>query len=612
MRVAHRLVLSFLVSAIVFPPIGCQTGGTKARFSADEFHSHIAYLADDKLEGRGLGSNGIDVAADYIAEKFAAAGVTPGGDDGTYFQHFDATLRRELEPATSLTVTGVDGLGVLKLNRDYAPLSVSGNGDVTGPVVFAGYGITAPEFNYDDYANIDVTGKVVLVLRFEPNDEDPKAKFGGGVYSPHAYYRTKATLAISRGAKAMLFVNPPLHREEADTIPTFDSGNTRESYSIPMVQITQAVADRMLAAGGQPDLKSLEERIEKDRTGFAAPLSGVAVEGDVAIRRVRAGAKNVIGIVKGTGPHADEYVVIGAHYDHLGKARLSLPHNEAERTDKTLYIHNGADDNASGTSGLIELAEALAAHPPERSILLIAFSGEESGLLGSEYYVANPTVPRESMVAMLNMDMIGDLRESRLTVFGVGTADGFRKLVADVGKAHGLEVTEDEGGVGPSDHTAFYSNGIPVLHFFTGSHDRYHRPDDDVQFINAKGGARVVSAVYDIAETLASADTRPTFEKVTEKPMVRGGLKVRMGVMPSYADDDEPGMRITGVSGGGPAEKAGLLAGDRILAIGDVPVNNVYDYMGALSRYNPNTTVMLTVRRDGERLVIPVTLGASK
>lgn len=611
MRGSHRFVLSF-VAGLVIVAAGCQAGPSSARFAPDTFREHVAYLADDKLEGRGLGSDGIDLAAEYIAGQFASAGVSPAGDDGTYFQHFEATLGRELEPATRLAVTGVEGAAALAMNSDYAPLPFSGVGDVAGPVVFVGYGISAPEFNYDDYADVDVTGKVLLVLRFEPHDENTEAKFGGGIYSSHAYYRTKATLAAARGAKAMLFVNPPLHREDADTLAAFDSGSARESYSVPIIQITQSLADRMLAAGGQPDLKTLQARIEKERTGMAAPLIGVAVEGAVAIKRIRTDARNVVGVIKGTGSQADEYVVIGAHYDHLGNARYSLPRNEQERDDSKTYIHNGADDNASGTAGLIELARALAVNPSARSVLLIAFSGEESGLLGSEYFVANPTVPLASMVAMLNMDMIGMLREEHLTVFGVGTAEGFPELVRTVTTSHALRLTADDGGVGPSDHTPFYSNGIPVLHFFTGSHDRYHRPEDDTPHINAEGGARVVSTVHDIAVTLASAESRPAFTKVAEKPVARGGLKVRLGVMPSYADDDEAGMRITGVSGGGPAEVAGLRAGDSILMIGETPVNNVYDYMGALARYNPGATVMLTVRRDGERLLIPVTFGAAR
>lgn len=597
--------LAALLLALVIA--GC-AAGRESTFDANAFRGHIAYLADDSLQGRGLGSQGIDEAADYIAEQFKAAGVKPMGDNGTYFQHFDAVLRRELEPATRMSVDGQS----LTLGKDFGPLPVSGTGAFSAPVVFGGYGISAPEFQYDDLAGVDLKGKALLVFRYEPNSDDPEDKFGGGVYTQHAYYQTKAALAHDKGAVALLVVTPPLHRQEPDEIASFNTGGARGSVSLPVIQVSQPVAERMLKAGGLGDLAALESKIETERKGYAKPLSGVHVSGDIDIRRVRANAKNVVGLIPGTDKRSDEVLVIGAHYDHLGYERYSLPRNEEERNDPTKYIHNGADDNASGTSGLIELAKRIGEHPFKRSVLLIAFSGEETGLLGSEYYVEHPTVPLKREVAMLNMDMIGALRDEKLTVFGVGTGAGFKDLVLVEAKRDGLTIEADEAGIGPSDHTSFYTRGIPVLHFFTGSHDRYHRPDDDVEFINAEGGAQVVQLIYDVACELADAPERPEYHEVKQKQESRGGLKVRMGIMPSYADDDEPGMKITGVTGDGPAEKAGLKAGDAILMIGTSPVNNIYDYMGVLGRYNPGTTVLLKVARNGQELSIPITLGASK
>ena len=587
--------------------------GDTAAFSGPAFLEHVRYLASDELEGRGLGSRGIDLAAEYIAAQFKAAGLKPGGDDGTYFQWFEATLRRDLSPDTRLEFAGVAGLESPKLGADFVPMSFSGAGDFAGPVVFAGYGISAAEFNYDDYRDLEVKGKVLLVLRFEPHDENPEAKFGGGVYSQHSYHNTKVALAKAKGAAALLVVAPPLHRTEPDNLADFAAGNTRENYGLPCLQISQELADKLLAAGGLGSLESLQKQLDEKRQCLSAELKEVTARGEVKITRVRAPARNVVGIVDGAAEQASEYVVIGAHYDHLGKARYSLPRSDQERADQTPHIHNGADDNASGTAGLIELARRFAsADPPKRSVVFAAFSGEESGLLGSEHFAGHPPVPLSEVAAMLNLDMIGSLQNDQLTVFGIGTGQEFEDLLGRLAGSCGLRIKGDQAGIGPSDHTPFYAAGVPVLHFFTGSHDRYHRPEDDTPYVNAEGGAKVTGLVCAVAAELAAAERRPTYQKVEQPPVARGGLKVRMGVMPSYADDDEPGMRITGVSGGGPAEKAGLLAGDRILMIGPATVNNVYDYMGALSRYNPGDVVDLTVRRDGRDLRVPVTLGAAR
>jgi hypothetical protein len=311
--------------------------------------------------------------------------------------------------------------------------------------------------------------------------------------------------------------------------------------------------------------------------------------------------RNVIGLLPGRGSLADEYVVIGAHYDHLG---VVVPRGSREAEPE---IHNGADDNASGTAGLIELARAFAHTGVEgRSLLFIAFSAEEIGLLGSKHFVEHPTVAMESIVAMLNMDMIGRLRDDRLQVFGTQTAPHFEDLVTRTAAELELEVRTSGGGFGPSDHTSFYRRKIPVLHFFTGIHHDYHRPSDTADKMNSVGGAKVTEAVYVVAWELVSAPEPPQYVAVPERGPARTGLRVRMGIMPSYVEDEDPGMVVDGVSPDSPAEKAGLREGDRLLMIGEHEVDGVYNLMDALAAYSPGDEASLTVIRDGQRVQMAV------
>ncbi len=606
---------------------------------ARRFHDHVAYLASDRLEGRGTGTKGNDLAAEYIAAQFERAGLQPAGPDGTYFQPFEVTLAQKLTGQPALTFTGAPVTAIL--HTHFVPLPFSSSESFNAPVAFAGYGITNEEAGYDDYAGFDAKGKVLLILRYEPHDQDPKAAFGGQSPSQFASFQSKARTAREHGAAALLIVNPPLHHGEQDKLFAFDSVDDGQNFDIPMMHISRDLAAGLLRAAGAPDLSALQTELDTHRKPRSFDLKGIRARGTPGVVREKATTRNVIGLLPGSGPLADEYVVIGAHYDHLGVAVPRGAHSASRPEGGRPEIHNGADDNASGTAGLMVLAEMFAAGARnasegfgertnvrrgdpaasksarkrqirektsgnKRSLLFIAFSGEEMGLLGSMYFVNHPTIPLDHIAAMLNMDMIGRVREHRLQVFGIKTSPMFETLVSGFAQRFGFKLETSAGGFGPSDHTAFYGRKIPVMHFFTGIHNDYHRPTDDTERINAEGAARVVEMIAAIAADVREAPERPQYVAIAESRPSRAGLKVRMGVMPSYAEDEQPGLQLDGVSPGSPAEKAGLQSGDRLLMIGDTSINNVYDLMDAMAKYEPGNEANLTVLRAGQRIQMAV------
>ncbi len=578
-------------------------GDAGSRFARQAFLSHIEYLASDELAGRGLGTEGIAKAAAYIAEQFEAGGVRPAGEDGGYFQSFELTLRRELTDDVRLTIGGRR----LEFGKEVVVTHMSSDGAFDGPVAFVGYGITAEEHKYDDYASVDPTGKVLLLLRYEPPADDPEASFGGRQHSEHAYFRTKIALAKEKGAVAVLMVNPPLDEDQEDDLDelAFDGSGGRRAFGLPFLHVTREAADRLVRAGGLDSLEALQKRIDSERKGFAADLAGMTAKGNAGIRTVKGKVRNIIGLVPGHGELADEFLVIGAHYDHLGFAPSSF-----RRRDNTKHIHNGADDNASGTAGLIELGRRFVAERAslKRSVLLIAFTAEETGLLGSKHFVEHPTIALDKVAVMINLDMIGRLRDDKLQVFGTKTGDGLGELVVEVAEPFGFELALTGSGIGPSDHTSFYHKEIPVLHFCTGTHRDYHRPSDDTELVNVAGGVRVIELVYRTARAILDRPERFAYQVTkSERSGGRPRAKVRLGVMPSYSEDDEKGMRLDGVAADSPAERAGLESGDRIIKLGTHPVGDVYDLMNAISKLEPGQTVPVVVVRDKKEITLSIT-----
>jgi len=564
----------------------------------DRYLSHIVLLAHDDLKGRETGSTGIDLAAGYIAGQFAAAGLLPGGPDGTYFQEFTFGRSQELLADTRLSVEGPKPIEAT-LREDFVPFGFSAMGEFDGETIFVGYGIANPKKHHDDYSGVDAAGKVVLMLRREPSS------WREGGYTDHAWFKTKILLAEEKGAAAVLIVNQDPGEDEIDRLMQF--GGRGGVYDIPAVHIKRAFAERLLEAGGLDSLTVLQQRLDEESTSVSAALTGVHVRGTVAYEAEEIAARNVIGVLPGMGPHANEYVVIGAHYDHLG----------VRRDD----IYNGADDNASGTAGVIELARALARTAyRDRSVLCMTFAGEEIGLLGSKHYCADPTVPIDSIVAMLNMDMIGRLNPddeaNMLGIQGLGTGDSFKRIVAHHAEAVSIEYLAEESARGPSDHAPFYRAGVPAMFFFTGVHEDYHQPGDDTEKINADGAVQIVKLVYHITSDVMNGAGAPVFAKVDRPAQIFRGSRGRgggvvMGIAPDMEDDpDKKGWRVAHVWPDGGADKAGMKDGDRIVQIDGHTINGFREYRLSTADKKPGDVVAVTVLRDDEELVLKVELMA--
>ncbi len=566
--------------------------------SPERFLSHIAMLAHDELEGRDTGSDGIDLAAGYVAGQFAAAGLEPGGPGGTYFQPFTISRGGELGAATTLVIDGKEDEFLMHV--DFLPFGFSKDGSFDGDAVFAGYGITNAEQEYDDYGDLDVQGKILLMLRREPPGWDPD-----GGYTDHARFDHKVALAAKHGAAAVLVVNQDPGEDGYDGLMRFRLRSEREA--IPVIHVTREVADQLLQKGGAESITALQTRLDEQGSGASVLLAGVRVSGEVVTESDDMLARNVIGALPGNGPHSGEYIVIGGHYDHIGVRYGS--------------IHNGADDNASGTAGVIELAHMLAATPRrDRSIIFMAFTGEEMGLHGSRHFVADPTVEIDSIIAMLNLDMIGRLTEdneaNELGVFGVGTGASFKEIVASAADAVGIECAPESGSGGGSDHASFYQAGIPSLFFFTGIHEDYHQPSDDTEKINAAGGAKIIELVYRVATAVINDQTAPVYAKVAapSRSYRAGGPAasgVVMGIMPDFDDDTvAEGWPIARVFANGGAAKAGMKAGDRIMEIDGSSINSFADFRTATAERKPGDVVGVSVLRGAERLTLRVELSA--
>lgn len=605
--------------------------GTKAAEVASpaevRLKADVSFLAADAQEGRAPGTKGIEASAGYIAGEFKGLGLKPvPGADG-YFQPFSIGGNPKLGKFQELAFSGPDGKSISATGDDFAPLAIGVSGNLDGtPVVFAGYGITAKgaknNAEYDDYAGVDVKGKVVLILRREPRQEKGDSAFGGAQPSDFATFRHKATNAFQHGAAAVLLVNDTKSAGEKDRLLGLTMAGPEVNSAFPVVMITRALADRLLAGAGQPTLADLEKDIDSDLKPRTAELKGWTAKAKIDIERTTIETRNVVAMIKGSGPLAEETVVIGGHYDHLGHGGLVSGSLAFLSRD----IHNGADDNASGTAMVLEMARRLSrrSDPLPRRVVFIAFSGEEKGLLGSQYYVQHPLIPLDKTVMMINFDMVGRLNDQKeLTMIGTGTVPGMEELVKALGAASGMKVKTIAGltdGFGGSDHQSFYSKDIPVLFAFTGVHKDYHRPSDDSNLINYAGMARIADYCELLMLEVIRRPQRPAFTKIPPPARrtaqngaadpARTGFSVYLGTMPDYAESDSgKGIKLAGVREGSPAEKGGLKSGDTIVKFGGKPVSTIQDYMENLSRSKPGDEVELVVVRGGKETTLKVTLG---
>jgi hypothetical protein len=417
---------------------------------------------------------------------------------------------------------------------------------------------------------------------------------------------TAARLRLADAVKKLNFAREQDQQEkDGDPLIVFGYGGESRSGAIPVLHVKRAVADRVLKAALKKSLDELEAEIDGDLKPRSAVLEGWQARGATSVKSVQADVKNIIGVLEVTGPLADETIVVGAHYDHLGLG------GEGSLAPGVRDIHNGADDNASGTMGLIELARRLGrrAEKLPRRVVFIAFTGEEMGLIGSANYVKNPFIPLENTIAMFNMDMIGRLKDNKLTVFGTGTAPQWKELVKKTGEARGFELSMKEDGFGPSDQTSFYAKKIPVLHFFTGTHSDYHRPSDDWEKINVEGMSRVVDMVEEIVVETAKAPARPQYVEVrgrSERP--RGDSRPYFGSVPDFSVEGS-GYALSAVTAGSPADQAGLKGGDKIVQLGDDKIGGLDDFDLALRKYRAGDEVRVLVEREGKKVELKVLLG---
>ena len=601
---SHSLARLALTAALAFPGFAASLDD-----SAQRYLDHVRILASQDMKGRGAGSPELERAAGYIAGQFQAIGLEPAGDDGGYFQAFEVTTGAEMGEKNGLTVKNLRGEESYAAGEDYTPINFSASGSVSGNVVFAGYGISSEEHGYDDYFHLDVTDRIVVLLRYEPEHFSTEERRGRRRYTHHANLISKAINARNRGAKAVILVNG--QTGEDDRLIKFGSVAGPTDGGIPMIQAHNAVVESWLRRSGK-SLKVLQRDIDSSKQPQSASLAdNLTLSLDVDVVRKKATINNVAAYLPG---ETNEYVVFGAHYDHLG-----LGDESSLAPDSIGEVHHGADDNASGTAGLIEIARRYSqpTAPARRGALFLAFAGEEIGLLGSAHWVENPTRPLEGAAAMLNMDMIGRIDKGKAYIGGVGTAQSFKPLVNQISSETSLEVDFSESGYSASDHTSFTAKGVPVLFFFSGLHGDYHKPSDTWDKINAASAVEMVGMVGDIGANLRTDQVRPKFVKVQPPKHAvgghgdsaggGGGYGPYFGSIPDFAQVPN-GVRFADVRPGSPADKGGLKGGDILVHFGAKPITNLYDFTYALRESEVGQTVEIKAIRDGKEMEFEVTL----
>ena len=649
---------------------------------------HIAYLASDDLRGRDVGTEGLELAAQYIAKSFEQAGLETELFAGTPFQTFNIPLGVTVgEPGNNhLAITRLRNgsqseTTAYTLEESFRPLAIGSSGTATGPLVFVGYGITAPEHAFDEYAGVDTAGAVVMMIRKEPSGAAADEKFNGAQNSRHAYFETKIKNAAEHGAVAVLLVNDEdsitqriesvdrqiaaeterLQRldeqfaelpEEAVNIRATHAARRqtlvsmiedlqrqrgvaaegllsvdeagRRAYvdGLPVISICRSLASQLLHDHLGQSLDEVQREIDTQVAPRSCVL-GATVALQTELSPSEAPTSNVLGVLPGRGRLANETVIVGAHYDHVGMGGVG------SLAPGTIAIHNGADDNASGTSVLLAsialIRQQLADQSDHRRVVFIAFTGEERGLLGSEHYVRNPRFALEDTVAMINLDMVGRLRNNDLTVYGTGTAAGFDELVDRANARPQFVLYKVASGYGPSDHQSFYTRKIPILFFFTGLHSDYHRPSDTIDKINLNGMARITDITSVVAAELAKADERPQYATTSRDVTIRQQSTAYLGVTLQDPADaapraegtggtdsppaDEPrGAIVTSTAAGSPAALAGIRAGDRILRIDSVAIGSLSDVIETVAEREADDVVEVTLRRGDAVITALATL----
>jgi hypothetical protein len=493
--------------------LGVVAAGAPADIASDALLKHIQFLSSDELKGRGNGTTGLEAAGEYVAAQFKAVGLEPGGPGGEWFQPFELVAGLKVGSVNTLSISDRGRKVSFALGTSYLPLSAPSNDDTSKPsadlrglpVVFAGYGLVVPGI-YDDYARIDVNGKAVLILSHEPQEHDSNSRLNGARPMQQTTVAAKAAAARVRGAKALIVVLDSTHRVDDAPYGLFGVDPDAEDHGIPLLRIRRAEAQPLVEAWR---LDETAREIDADLTPRSRDLPDARIDYVEHLAKNRRTVRNVVGVLPGADTaRAREAIVIGAHYDHVGLGgRLSQSPDKSE-------IHNGADDNASGTASIIEIARAAVADRARfpRTLIFVAFAGEERGLLGSAHYASQPRVPIENTVAMLNLDMVGRANGA-VDVSGLEISPSMEADLEAAVKASGstLKVRREGPGAGRSDDYSFIVRRIPAINFFTGFHDDYHRPGDDWQKIDVPGTSRVARLALELAASLANRETRPEF-----------------------------------------------------------------------------------------------------
>ena len=620
------LLAVFLAAVASF----AQQPSTQLEPSVARLQQHISYLASDALDGRRTGTQGANDAAHYIAGEFGRLGLRPAIQKAGASRRLSVAMSQYLQPfpyVAGVTLGQGNFLTVrdkkIAAGSDWMPLGFSSNSHVENTAIaFVGYGITASELNYDDYADKRTNGKIALALAGTPDGDNPH-----GQYARYEGVRWKAIAARNAGAKALLIVSREPNLKD-DRLSNLTYDNSAGDAGLPVAVISQDLI------GGKATFDRLEDGAKKRQYIFDEN-STASLTIDLTRKEVQ--AYNVVGILEGSDRLLkNEAIIVGAHYDHLGRG------GEGSLAPRSGEIHHGADDNASGTAGVLELARLFTSQRsrPKRTIVFICFSGEEEGLLGSAYYVNHPTIPLANTIGMINMDMIGRMKDHKLIIGGVGTAKEWRDVIASANLIPGakpkalpdepvspgtpvtklstgqvvmrdpskiFELTLQEDGYGPSDHSSFYSKQVPVLFFWTGTHNDYHKPSDTFDKINYDDEVRVLSLVARIVRDLDNTDKRLTYT-VAKSDSQQGrssGFRVYLGTIPNYSDSND-GLLLDGVRDDSPASRAGLKAGDRVVKIGTREIKNVYDYTYALGEMKAGEEYVIEVMRAGEKLTLKI------
>lgn len=621
----------------------------------------IEFLANPFMEGRGPGTRGNEIAAEYVEARFRELGLKPVIPPpspqesptqqvmrGPLFrQPFTAGSRAELKNG-EIRGNGVDYKSErLDLGSDFSVLGFSGNAEITAPLTFVGYSIDkgGPDGKYTSYPSESgdkpLDGRIAVMFRFEPMDKDGKSawrKNEDSLWTTAAGLSDKLQAAVKRGAAGIILVSPPGCADPRSRKLDSTEGSARwtRPMDIPVIMMTAEAATRLLQSRDPQHRTAEQFRALADASGEIIPLGDEPVTLTTAIDRSPRKTWNIAGVLPGSGSLADQYIIIGAHYDHVGYG-----YTGGSRSDEYGVVHPGADDNASGTAGLLLLAQRLKDFytrnpaPSRRSIMFIAFSAEEMGLIGSREFIKNAPIPATSITAMLNMDMIGRLRESGVELAGTGTARDFDQIIKPALDSSGLNFKVSPGGRGPSDHATFYGAGVPVLHFFTGLHEQYHTPRDTVDTINVPGAVQVVDVVENVALALAQRPEALAFQSTdrkkaapqkdgdTEAPQAAaqpdkkpdsqpgalgGGVKVRFGIAPGNYAEGEQGVEVGEVYPGTAAAEAGIQPGDRLMRWNGKEIGDVANWMEFLTEHKPGDVVDVTIKRKGEESTVRVTL----